>query len=97
MSEELEVRRGEEARQLLEHPLLVEAFESIEKEVTEQWQNSPARDVEGREKLWLTLKLLHRLKGQLTQVVETGKVAEATLAQRAWEAARQAGKKLSGG
>lgn len=77
-----EVQRGEEAQRLLAHPLLVEAFETIEREVTEQWSNSPVRDVEGREKLWLTLKLLHRLKGQITSVVETGQMARQTLLQR---------------
>lgn len=79
---EHEIQRGKDAEYLLQHPLLVEAFEVIEKEVTEQWQNSPARDVEGREKLWLSLKLLNRLQAQIKSVVETGQVAQATLAQR---------------
>lgn len=87
MTDEEAARRGEEARQLLEHPLLAEAFQTIRDEVTEQWQSSPARDVEGREKLWLTLRLLNRLEGQLQSVVETGKVARATLLQRAKQAA----------
>lgn len=87
MTDEEAARRGEEARQLLEHPLLAEAFQTIRNEVTEQWQSSPARDVEGREKLWLTLRLLNRLEGQLQSVVETGKVARATLLQRAKQAA----------
>lgn len=87
MTDEEAARRGEEARQLLEHPLLAEAFQTIRNEVTEQWQGSPARDVEGREKLWLTLRLLNRLEGQLQSVVETGKVARATLLQRAKQAA----------
>lgn len=95
MSDELDARRGEQARQLLEHPLLVEAFDLIEQEYTEQWKSSPARDQDAREKLWLSLKLLHRLRGQLETVVETGKVAQATLAQRALEAAREIGRKFS--
>lgn len=95
MSDELDVRRGEEARQLLEHPLLADAFDAIEADVMRQWQDSPARDVDGREKLWLTLKLLGRVKGQLESVVETGKVAQATLAERAMEAARRAGRAIT--
>lgn len=96
MTPEMEARRGEEARQLLEHPLLIEAFEVIEKEVTEQWQTSPARDVEGREKLWLSLKLLQRVRKQLEHVIETGQVAKATLAQQAVEEALRIGRKLTG-
>ena len=79
---ELEIQRGRDAELLLQHPLLQEAFEVIEREVTEQWQNSPARDVDGREKLWLTLKLLKQVRHQIVSVVETGQVAQATLVQR---------------
>lgn len=96
MSPEEQARRGEEARQLLEHPLLVEAFQTIEQEVTQAWQTSPARDVDGRENLWLQLKLLRKLQGQLELVMETGKSAKATLAQRAAEAALETGRKLLG-
>lgn len=87
MNDEEAARRGEEARQLLEHPLLAEAFHTIREEVTKQWENSPVRDVEGREKLWLTLRLLSRLEGQLQLMVETGKVARASLLQRVKQAA----------
>jgi hypothetical protein len=82
---EMDILRGKDAEALLAHPLLVEAFEVIERELTEQWQNSPARDAEGREKLWVSLRLLNRLKLQLSQVVETGQFARMTLAQRVGE------------
>lgn len=87
MTDEEAARRGEEARQLLEHPLLAEAFQTIRNEVIEKWQSSPARDVEGREELWKTLRTVNKLEGQLQSVVETGKVARATLLQRAKQAA----------
>lgn len=79
---EFEIARGERAQQVLREPLLQEAFETIEKELTEQWQTSPVRDVEGREKLYLTLLCLRKVQRHLESVVETGKVAQATLAQR---------------
>lgn len=80
---EYEIARGERAHQLLSDPLLAEAFEIVERELHEQWQNSPARDAEGREKLFLTLKCLQRARLNLVSVVETGVMAKATLAQRA--------------
>lgn len=80
---EMEILRGERAQLLLQDELLIDAFTLIEEELTEQWQNSPARDQEGREKLWLSLKLLHKLQRNLVTVMETGKIAKATLAQRA--------------
>lgn len=80
---EYEIARGERAHQLLSDPLLVEAFETVEKELHDQWQNSPVRDAEGREKLFLTLKCLQKSRAHLTSVLETGVMAKATLAQRA--------------
>ncbi len=79
---ELQAQRGEQAAKLLEHPLLVEAFDLIEQDIQSKWTNSPARDVDGRESLWTQLRLLHRLRAEIQQVAETGKVARATLLQR---------------
>lgn len=76
------IMRGEEAKRLLENPLLIEAFEVIENEVNELWKTSPSADAEGREKLYLSLRLLGRLKAQIQSVVETGKVEQATVTQR---------------
>ena len=88
MSPEEQLARAANARSLLENPLLAEAFQTIKDEVIEQWQKAPAHDVQGREKLWLTLKLLDKLQGTLRQTVEQGKVAQQTLLQRAKTAAR---------
>lgn len=79
---EREIQRGERARQLLQDELLQEAFATIEKGLTEQWQNSPVRDKEAREKLWLTLRCLKLVHGHLHSTLETGVMAKATLAQR---------------
>lgn len=82
MSPEQEAQRGQDAKRLLEEPLLKEAFETIEQELIEQWKQAPARDVEGREKLWLMLHLLNKVHGHLESVMASGQLAQATLAQR---------------
>lgn len=89
---ERDIFRGERAARLLEDELLQEAFATIEQEYTNQWLASPARDHEGREKLYLMVKTLHRFRSELAAVVETGKLAQhnLTLAQKA----RQIGAKL---
>lgn len=79
---EEEIARGDRARQLLQDETLQEAFSTIEREYTEKWLSSPARDAEGREKLYLMVKTLHRLKSELLTVMETGQIARATLAER---------------
>ena len=92
MDLETEARRGQEAAQLLEHPLLREAFDTQRERIQREWQESPARDTEGRERLWLMLKLLGAVEGHLKTVMETGKLAtleierKKTLMERAKEA-----------
>jgi hypothetical protein len=85
MDAEIEIRRGKEAERLLTEPLLLEAFEVIEKEFTEAWKSSPAKDPAGRENIWLSLKLLHRVKLHLESVAVTGQMAKKSLAQQARE------------
>lgn len=70
---------GNRAREVLENEAFAAAFDDIEKDITQQWTTSPARDAEGRERLWTYLMLLRKLKAQLTTTLETGKLAEADL------------------
>ncbi|HET8730489.1 MAG TPA: hypothetical protein VFM34_05200 [Moraxellaceae bacterium] len=72
-----EIRRAESARQVIEHPLFQEAFNTLRAEVVQQWETSPASDTEGREKLWLILKAADRAQAHLVSLMETGKLAAA--------------------
>lgn len=94
MSPEEEVSRGLEAERLLREPLLVEAFEKLQEEYTRAWQTSPVRDADAREKLYLTLLMLNRLKDDLRIVMESGQLAQR---QSLMERARKTGKQLLGG
>lgn len=82
--DELEQRisGGYEAQEILSSPAYVEAFEQIEQEYTQAWMNSPARDEAAREKLYLMLKLLHKVKGHLALKITDGKMAQVTLDDR---------------
>lgn len=79
---ELEQRRGEQARRLLEEPLLVEAFATVQAGLRQQWEASGDGATEARERLWLMLKLLGRVHGLLTEALETGRLAETQLTER---------------
>jgi len=70
-----EINRGRDAAQLLENPLLVDAFASIRKDLQGNWMAAPVRDAEGRERIWLMTKMLERLEGAIRMHVETGKMA----------------------
>lgn len=53
-----------------------EAFADVKRELTEAWLATPARDAEGREKLWLSAALLNRVEKILRTRVVNGRVAE---------------------
>jgi hypothetical protein len=72
-------REGDEARQVLDNPAFERAFNLIEKEHVEAWLNSPARDPQGRETLWMTVKLLHKLRATLEASMMDGKLANVEL------------------
>ena len=72
--EELKVR-GENAARLLQDKLLNDSLDTIEREIMEQWEACPARDVEGREELWKYYKVAKKFRGILQGMVESGKVA----------------------
>jgi hypothetical protein len=77
------------ARDVLENEVFQQVFADIEKEVIEQWKTSPARDEAGREKLWIYLSMLNKVKKHLESSLESGKLAnleldhKRTLAERA--------------
>jgi|TARA_R100001463_G_scaffold35555_1_gene77265 hypothetical protein len=70
------VDREAKARNLLNDPLYKEAFEKLEEEINNTWYNSSVKDVESREQLWLSLRLLERLRLHLTSIVESGEMAK---------------------
>ena len=71
-----EVARGHNAARLLNDPLVAEAFDLIRAEYIAAWENAPARDTEGRERIWAHLQALGKVKAHLSTVVTTGKMAE---------------------
>ena len=86
------IYNGNRANEVLENEAYISAFQQIEQEIIEQWKSSPARDEEGRQKLWLMLQLLNKVQSTLRSTLETGKLAnlemehKRTLLQRAKDA-----------
>jgi hypothetical protein len=77
----VEVTRGQRARAILDDPLVDEAFAAIERECLAEWRRAPARDVEGRERLWLMLKMAERLKAHFVNLIDSGRLAAERIAQ----------------
>lgn len=89
MTPQEEISRGARAAELLADPLLAEALSAFEQEVIEQWTNSPARDLEGREKLWNLLQASRQFQKVLTTHIETGKLASLSPRQPLTDRLRQ--------
>ena len=75
MDKEKEIQRGQQAKRILEDPIFVEALQKVSQELDQEWINSPIRDTEGREKIYMMKKMLGVLHVQLQSVMETGKLA----------------------
>lgn len=72
---ELELRRAEQARRLLEDPLMREAFAAVEVQLRERWLSTAEDQAAERERLWLSLRLLQQVNGYLQEAVTTGRLA----------------------
>ena len=69
-------QREARARSLLSDELLNEAFNTLAKDITDAWDNTGIHDTEARESLWLSLRLLERIRLHLTSIIETGEMAK---------------------
>lgn len=72
----IDARKGQEAKDLLEHPMLVEAFAVLESEYLKAWRQSKPADQEERERLWLAVGILEEIQRHLRIVVENGAMAK---------------------
>lgn len=75
MNLERDIEMAEKAKEVLSNEAYIAAFETIEREIVEQWKAAPARDSEGRERLWLMQAMLTKLKASLESQIVGGKMA----------------------
>jgi len=68
--------REEHAKRLLSDKLFNEAFETLEKNLLNSWNSSGVSEVDAREQVWLSLRLLDRIRIHITSIVETGDMAK---------------------
>jgi hypothetical protein len=79
MSLDEEARRGDEARRIVEDPLVQEALRAIREEIISQWSQTPARDSEAREWIWRHYKVVEKFEGLLRSYIESGRFARLKL------------------
>jgi hypothetical protein len=74
--------RAEHAKRILEDPLVVEAFATIERDVMEAFFACPVRDAEGMRILQTDLRLARQFKGILQGAIERGKLTANDLREK---------------
>jgi hypothetical protein len=88
-----DMSRGARAKSLLDNELLNEAFNALEAAYVERWRQTHIDDERGREKLFIAVNVVGKVKAHLSTIVANGSVAAKQLDDLAREAAR---KKLLG-
>ena len=74
-----EMQRGAQAERLLSDALFKEAFATVEDKLRSGWLATLDDQERERERLWLMLKLLERVKGHIVAVMQTGQFASKSL------------------
>lgn len=69
------IDRGAQAERIVNDPLFAGAFEDIRQAILRKIETSPTRDREGREYLFLMLKALNDVRGNLEGKVRDAKYA----------------------
>ena len=82
MTIESRIYEGQRAKEILDNEVFQKVFVDCRNEITDQWKNSPARDEQGREKLWLMLSLANKLESMIKTTLETGKLANLEMQHR---------------
>lgn len=89
-----QVMRGDNAKRLLEDPLLVEAFLAVREDLKSKLFNTLPSQAAEREKLYLCARLLEMVEQEITHHVQTGQIAKASLAERVKGTIRRAAEPL---
>ena len=66
--------RENDARQILKNPLYVEAFEELKRQLILEWGQTLPGDIETRESLYMSLRLVERINAHFESVLESGEI-----------------------
>ena len=70
-----EVKRGEQAAVILDNPIYQEAIAKVKDNIVSTMTTSPLGDEKTHNRLVIALQLLNQINKQLTDVMQTGKLA----------------------
>jgi hypothetical protein len=72
----VEINRSNQAKQILENKIFIEAIESLKKLYSEALlEKTGAKEGDTREKLWIAYNVVGKVEQHLYTIIETGKLA----------------------
>lgn len=77
------VAKALRAQELLDNELLSEAFAGLEEDYIAAWRATTIDDLSGREKLFLAINVVGKVRGHLAAIIANGKLAQAELKELA--------------
>ncbi|WOH68102.1 hypothetical protein [Bradyrhizobium sp. BWA-3-5] len=83
------VAKAVRAQELVDSEPLTEAFRTLEENYSLAWRATAIDDVTGREKLFLAINIVGKVRDHLNAVVANGKLAQAELKELAQVAERK--------
>ena len=78
---EKQIREGQRAAQLLNDPLLKQAFEDLLETYKQEIFNTSFADDNKRRSLWMAYNMLDKIRGHLQSIMESWKLAKKDLEQ----------------
>ena len=76
---EKQIREGQRAAQLLNDPLLKQAFEDLLDTYKQEIFNTNFADDNRRRSLWMAYNMVDKIRGHLQTIMESGKLASKDL------------------
>ena len=76
-----QIRDADEAARVLSHPLLIRAFEALEREYLDALLRCSDKDDNGRFRIVEAMKTVSAVRRHLSTIVDTGKLARRQVAE----------------
>ena len=76
VDKEKEIREGQNAKALLEDPLLIKSYEVIQNDIFQKWIRTEIDDTNEREALYHSLRGVLTAQNVLVNTMENGKILE---------------------
>lgn len=70
--------RQEHAKRLLEDKLFTETIDALKDQLSREWRDTEAHDVDTREQIWLELKLVDRMMYHFESIIQSGEITKLT-------------------